>query len=150
MSEGAWDRYLERAKQILEDGTLDRDERYKDDLGAAVSAARLAVLADSEDWSQLLEEAIAHPKNNLIHGRKFPGKESGQQRLVRWVDRSPEDVRHALRELWAEDDDRTAGERVRLFDDVVPDDVFGKGATSARLDAVSYLMMGRDANLFPP
>ena len=145
-----WDRYLGRAAQILGDGTLDRDERYKDDLGAAVSAARAAVLADSEDWPLLLKDAIERPKNNLIHGRKFPGKESGQRRLARWVDQNPEDVKYALRELWAEDDDRSVGDRVRSFDEALPDDVFGKGAKSARLDVVSYLMMGRDANRFPP
>lgn len=146
----AWDRYLKRAKQDIDDGSLDRDERYKDDLGAAVSAARAAVLADSEDWPHLLKDAIERPKNNLIHGRKFPGKESGQQRLARWVDQNPEDVKYALRELWAEDDDRSVGDRVRSFDEALPDDVFGKGAKSARLDVVSYLMMGRDANRFPP
>ena len=147
--EDPWDRYLGRAAQTLDDGSLDRDERYKDELGAAVSAARLAVLADSEGWPQLFKDAIAHPKNNLIHGRKFKGKESGQERLARWVDQNPEDARHALRVLWAEDD-RTVGERVRSFDEALPDDVFSKGARSARLDAVSYLMMGLDADRFPP
>ena len=146
----AWDRYLERAKQILDDGSLDHDERYKDDLGAAVSAARSAVLAESEEWPQLLKDAIEHRRNNLIDGRKYvEGKESNQGKLVRWVNQNPEEVRLALLNLWAEAD-LTVGERLRSFDDLVPDDVYSKASKSARLVAVTFLMMGLDADRFPP
>ena len=145
-----WDRYLERARKILDDGTLDRDERYKGDLGNALSAARSAVLADSDDWPQLLKDAIAHRRNNLVDGRAYAeGRQSNQVKLAGWVDHSPEEARLALRDLWAEDD-RTAGDRVRAFNDVLPDDVFSEGSRSARLDAVSYLMMGLEADRFPP
>ena len=145
-----WDRYLERAREILDDGTLDRDERYKADLGNAVSAARSAMLADSDEWPQLLKDAITHRQNNLIDGRAYAeGKESDQAKLAGWIDRSPEEARLALRELWAEDD-RAAGDRVRAFNDVLPDDVFSEDSRSARLNAVSYLMMGLDADRFPP
>ena len=148
--EDRWDRYLRRARQILDDGTLDRDERYKDEFGTALSTARSAVLANSDDWPQLLKGAIAHRRNNLVDGRAYAeGKESNQGRLVRWVDDSPEDVRAALLELWAEGDRATA-ERVSGFDDALPDNVFSRGSRSARLDAVSYLMMGLDAERFPP
>ena len=148
--EDRWDRYLRRAKQILDDGTLDRDERYKDELGTALSTARSGVLANSDDWPQLLKGAIAHRRNNLVDGRAYAeGKESNQGRLVRWVDQSPEDVRAALLELWAEGD-RATEERVSAFDDALPDDVFSRGSRSARLDAVSYLLMGLDAERFPP
>ena len=146
----AWDRYLEHAKQILDDGSLDHDERYKDDLGAAVSAARSGVLAETEEWPQLLKDAIEHRRNNLISGRAYvEGKESNQGKLVRWVDQNTEEVRLALLELWTEAD-RTVGKRIRSFDDLLPDDVYSKVSKSARLDAASYLMMGLDADRFPP
>jgi len=145
-----WDRYLERAKQILDDGSLDHDERYKDDLGAAVAAARSGMLTETEEWPQLLKDAIEHRRNNLIDGRAYAkGKESNQGRLVRWVDQNPEDVRLALAELWTEED-RIVGERIRSFDDLLPDDVYSKASKSARLGAASYLMMGLDADRFPP
>ena len=149
-SQGSWDQYLRRAKQTFDDGALDRDEGYKSDLARAVSAARSSVLGDSEDWPQLLRDAISHRKNNLIDGRAYTeGKESNQDRFVRWVDEHPNDVRLALLEMWA-DDDRTPGDRILALDEALPDDVFGKGAISARLDIASYLMMGLDAERFPP
>ena len=145
-----WHRYLGWAKQAFDDGTLDREERYKDDLGTALSAARSAVLANSDDWAELLKDAIAHPRNNLVDGRAYAaGKDSNQGRLVRWVDESPEDARGAVLELWAEDRP-LVGERITSFDAALPDDVFSKGSRSARLDTVSYLMMGLDAEQFPP
>ena len=140
----AWDRYLKRAKQILDDGSLDDKERYKrDELGAAISSARSAVLANSENWFQLVKNAITHPKNNLIHwqGNKIA-------RLAAWVDQSPDDVRAALLALWAEDD-KPAGERIGALDEVLPSDIFSAGS-SGRLDAVSYLLMGLDPERFPP
>ncbi|MCZ0945497.1 MAG: AAA family ATPase [Gammaproteobacteria bacterium] len=140
----AWDRYLKRAKQILDDGSLDDKERYKkDELGAAISSARSAVLANSENWSQLVKNAITHPKNNLIHwqGNKIA-------RLAAWVDQNPDDVRTALLALWAEDD-KTAGGRIGALDEVLPSDIFSAGS-SGRLDAVSYLLMGLDPERFPP
>ena len=149
-SQGSWDQYLRRAKQTFDDGALDRDEGYKSDLARAVSAARSSVLADSEDWPQLLRDAISHRKNNLIDGRAYAeGKESNQDRFVRWVDENPDDVRLALLEMWA-DDDRTPGDRILALDEALPDEVFGKGAISARLDVASYLMMGLDAERLPP
>ena len=87
----AWGRYLKRAKQILDDGSLDDKERYKkDELGVAISSARSAVLANSENWSQLVKNAISHPKNNLIH---WQGNKKA--RLAGWVDQSPDEVRAA-------------------------------------------------------
>ena len=147
---GTWDEYLRRAAQAFADGALDREESYKSDLADAVSAARYSLLTDSEDWPQLLNDAISHHKNNLIDGRAYAeGKESNQDRFVRWVDQRSNDVRRALLEMWA-DDDRAAGNRIVALDEALPDDVFGKGARSARLDVESYLMMGHDADQFPP
>lgn len=140
----AWDRYLKRAKQILDDGSLDEKERYKkEELGAAVSRARSAVLANSENWSQLVKSAITHPKNNLIH---WQGNKKA--RLAGWVDESPNDVRTALLALWAEDD-QTARARVGALDELLPGEAFSAGS-SGRLDAVSYLLMGLDPERFPP
>ena len=149
-SQGTWDEYLRRAEQVFTDGALDRDEGYKSDLADAVSAAKSSLLTNSEDWPQLLTDAISHRKNNLIDGRAYAeGKESNQGRFVRWVDRHSSDVRRALLETWA-DDDRTPGDRILALDEALPDDMFGKGARSARLDVASYLMMGLDADQFPP
>ena len=148
--QGSWDQYLRRAKQTYDDGALDRDEGYKIELADAVSMARSSLLTDSEDWPQLLKDAISHRRNNLIDRRSYKeGNESNQARVVRWVDQSPSDVHQALLEMWA-DDDRTPGDRIISVDEALPDDVFSKDARSARLDVASYLMMGLDADRFPP
>ena len=84
------------------------------------------MLTDLADWPQLLKDAISHRKNNLIDGRAYAeGKESNQGRFARWVDRYSSDVRRALLEMWA-DDDQTPGDRILALDEALPDDVFAK------------------------
>ena len=147
----AWDRYLGLAKQRIEDGTLDREEgSYKSDLAAAVAAARVAVLRNTDDWPALLTAAIGDRKNNLIDGRAYAkGRDSDQAKVGRWIETDRGGVREALLEMWKEDD-RDPGDRVRSFDDHLPTDVFSEGSRKPRLDVAAFLMMGLDAQQFPP
>ena len=145
-----WDRYLREAKRKIDDGSLDREERYKADLARAVAAARTSVLNNADDWPQLLKSAIGHRRNNLINGRAYAERqESNQTKVQNWVDRDADGVRLALLDLW-KDGDRTPGERIRAFNDGMPSEVFSTGSKSARLDVASYLMMGIDAERYPP
>ena len=146
-----WDYYLDEASRRIADGTLDKDEEYKrNDLAPAMSAARVALMANQENWPELVKGAVTQPKNNLIDRRSYAdGNESRRERVGRWIEEDPGGVRDALSELWA-DDDRTPGERIRAFDAKLPADVFSEGSTSARLDVASCLMMGLDPDRFPP
>ena len=136
------DGYLREAQRRFVDGTLDGEEAYKDELARAVGEARVALLADAEDWEELLTAAIGHPKNNLINARSYAeGQDSNQAKIARWIEDRPDDVRGALEQLWHEGE-RSPAERVRAFDERLPDDVFGRRARSARMDVASYLMMG--------
>ena len=149
MIEHMWGHFLAKAKQQIEDGTLDKDEGYKTELGHAVVKARKALLDNADNWPDLLKAAITHKKNNLIDGRSYvKGNDSYQTKIARWIDRNVDEPRDALLELWAQDD-RAPDERVRAFNSKLPASVFSEGSTSARLDVASYLLMGRDPDRFP-
>ena len=141
MTEALWDSYLATAREKYEE--IDRNERYKIDLGTALTAAREALLRDQRDWSKLVLEAIRHKDNNIIH------PPYDQPKLVKWVEGNANEARDALSDVWSEDD-RTPGDRVRAFDARLPESVFSRGAKSARLDAASYFMMGVDPQRYPP
>ena len=140
MTDAPWSAYLSRAREKYEE--IERNERYKIDLGNALAAARAALLGNDRDWPGLVKAAITHRKNNIIH--RFD-----QPKLVKWVDDHTGEARDALLEVWSEDD-RTPGDRVRAFDGRLPESVFGRGAKSGRLLVASYFMMGIDTQGYPP
>ena len=146
-----WAYFLEEAGRRFEDGTLDREEGYKEEhLGPAVSEARRAFLANEDSWPELLKAAVTHRKNNVIDRRSYvAGNESNQARIVRWIDEDQAGAHNALMELWGESD-QSPGDRVRAFNARLPTDVFGKGRKSPRMDLASYLQMGIDVLKFPP
>ena len=146
-----WDFLLEEARRRFEDGTLDREEGYKEEhLGPAVCEARRAFLANDDSWPELLKAAIRHSRNNVIDRRSYvAGNESNQARIGRWVDEDQTGVRNALMELWSEGD-QSPGDRVRAFNAKLPTDVFGEGRRSPRLDFASYLLMGINVLRYPP
>ena len=114
-----WDSYLATAREKYEE--IDREERYKIELGEALRRAREALLRDERDWPELVKEAIQHKQNNIVDWRNH-------QKLVEWIDGNEGEARGALSELWSEDD-RTAGDRVRSFDGILPESVLSRGAT---------------------
>ena len=137
-----WDQYLENAMRALEDGQLDRDEGYKNDLAQMVSAARTALLGGDENWPQLLKDAINDGSNILIDWRD-------KAKLVRWIDDWDGEAGVTLRHIWS-DDQVSPGDRIRRFDEDLPSELFGRGARSTRLDCGSYLLMALDPTRHPP
>ena len=140
MTDTTWNAYLARARQMYE--KIETGERYKIELGEALTRAREAVLRDERDWPGLVKAAITHRKNNIIH--RFD-----QPKLVKWVEDHPGEARDALSEMWS-GDDRMPGDRVRAFDSRLSESVFGRGAKSSRLLVASYFMMGIDTQQYPP
>ena len=45
-----WGKFLDAAKQLIEEGELDRDEGYKDQLARSLAQVRTAFLKDDENW----------------------------------------------------------------------------------------------------
>ena len=140
MTKALWDSYLATAKERYEE--IERAERFKIDLGKALTKAREALLHGDRDWSKLVAAAISHNDNNMLNWRD-------QRKLKEWIDGNKSEAHDALSGIWSEDD-QAPGDRVRSFDDSLPASVFGRGAASARLDAASYFMMGIDARRYPP
>ena len=140
MTKALWDSYLAAAKERYDE--MEQAERFKLDLGKALTKAREALLRGDRDWSKLVAAALSHRDNIMLNWRD-------QRKLKEWIDGNRSEAHDALSEIWSEDD-RTPGDRVRSFDGGLPTSVFGRGAASARLDVASYFMMGIDARRYPP
>lgn len=137
-----WDTYVERARRYMSTGyeTLEAEEiDYKLEAARNFAASREAVLADSDDWAELVKGAIS---TNLIEQRY------SRSQLNEWFDSSPEDASKALKAVWTTDDVSFA-DRIRSFCDHFPDTVVGTGK-GTRLRIISALLMGVDALQFPP
>ena len=140
MSEALWDAYLATAREKYEQ--IDREERYKIELGKALTRAREALLREERDWPTAVTAAITQNKNNIIH--RFDHAD-----LVEWIEGNVGEARGVLSEMWSEDD-RTPGDRVRSFDGGLPESVKKRGAVGTRLNFASYFMMAIDPQQYPP
>ena len=140
MSEALWDAYLAMVRERYEE--IDREERYKIELGKALTRAREALLSKERDWPTAVTAAIRHKSNNIVNWRNHP-------KLVEWIDGNVEEARGALSELWAEDD-RTPSDRVRSFDARLSENIFTRRSKITRLVVASYFMMGIGPQRYPP
>ena len=142
MTKSLWDEYLAEADEHYE--AIERGERYKFALAEACSEAREALLHDRATWAELAKAAISNNRNNIINWRNI-------QKFEQCVDNHPDTMRDALRELWSEAN-RTPGERIRAFDSRLSQNMLdiSPNAVGTRLNIASYLMMGLDAQQYPP
>ena len=140
MTTAVWDSYLAIAREKYEE--IDRQERYKNELGKALTRAREALLRNEQDWPSLVTAAITHNQNNIIV--RF-----NHSILVDWIEGNVDEARIALSGMWSKED-RAPGDRVRSFDSSLPESVFSRGATGTRLNVASYFMMGIDPQRYPP
>ena len=138
-----WDKYLGAANKLIEDGTLDDEEGYKEQIANTMAAVRTALLAGDEDWSTHLTAAIRDNGNNLIAWRD-------KAKIVDWIEEDATTTESALAEMWSEDDEKSLVDRVRSFDSRLPEHVFTEGRRTARLDLASYLMMAMREERLPP
>lgn len=136
-----WDAYLAIASERRDE--IYHVERYKEDkLAKALKSAREALLRDDDDWPSLVTAAIKHKDNNIIF---YVNK----TKLTDWIENNRTQAREALLGMWSEGD-RSPGDRVRSFDANVPESVWRLTAVGTRLTSASYLMMGLDAQRYPP
>ena len=142
MTQSLWDEYLAAAQKQYE--TIEQGERYKSTLAEECAKAREALLQDEANWAELVTAAISHKLNNIVNWRNI-------QKIEQCIDNHPDAMRDALREMWSEDD-RTPGDRIRAFDSGLPQNILDirPTAVGTRLNIASYLMMGLDAQRYPP
>ena len=136
-----WDEIVTKAKRYAETGKLDSEEvDYKLEIGRKLAEAREAVLDGVDDWGRLVNTGMTNSSNNLIHYiqiSKFHG----------WMNESSDDALIALQTLWTRDDASVA-ERVREFCGLLPRSV--ASGSGIRTNVVSVLLMGLDAQHYPP
>lgn len=138
--EGPMDSYLAAAWERF--GEIEKAERYKLMLAEKLARARQALARGERDWPKLVKVAITHQQNNIINWRNH-------SKLTGWIDGNAVEAHDALFEIWSEDD-RTPGDRVRAFDEMLPSGVFSRRAQGTRLSVASYFMMGLDPRRYPP
>ncbi len=140
-TKATWDAYLAIASKQRDE--IYSAEGYKEnDLAKALKSARAAVLRDDDDWPGLVTAAIKHKDNNIIYW-------DNQRKLTDWIENNQTEARDALLGMWSEGD-RSPGNRIRSFDANVPESVWPLTAVGTRLNSASYLMMGLDAQRYPP
>ncbi len=145
-----WHRYLEIASEYLTNGApadsggrffLGDEMAYKFDMGRELASARVAVMADADDWQDHLKHAL----------RSRPGHPIAWQLLSdfnKWWGEDPETARTALETLWTETNLPDA-DRIRSFADRLPISAL-RGSTGNRANIISVLLMGLDVELYPP
>ena len=112
-------------------------ERIKVEIGRKLAKARQAVLAGTDGWSDLVKRGIA---GNLLHHME-------QWKFRHWIYDYPDDALSALRAIWRNDASSVA-ERVRGYCDMFPQST--SSGTGTRTSVASVLLMGLDAQQYPP
>ncbi len=132
-----WDVYIQQAEQFVASGLLEDDETdYKIKIGQKLAAAREATLSGSDEWTRLVKSGISCNLMYLMSQIKFRN----------WVDKDPDMSLQALQALWTRDE-TSVSERIRAFCNLFPGSEIGGVGT--RLDVVSVLLMGLNAELYP-
>ena len=141
MAEDKWDAYIEDVRQYVATGRLDVEEvGYKLQFGQALAAARDAMLSGGQDWFDLVKDALCGNRNNLLNWRH-------RANLNAWMTQHANHSSAAFRAIWV-DDESSPRQRILAFMGRLPQDVVG--GTGTRVTVASVLLMGLDAELYPP
>ena len=136
VSDEYWDEFIKTAQLYIDDG-LSSWEGYKFDVAKKLATAREAVLAGGENWNAMVKRGVS---GNLVFSVQ-------QAKFHNWLDDSPEDALEAMRLIWAEEES-TVAQRIRSFGDLLPRSVSSGSGT--RMNVISVLLMGVDAETYPP
>ena len=143
-----WDEYVRRAKEYLESGRLEEEEiDYKVETGRKLVEARDAVLAGTDGWGSLVWNGIKD-SNLTPQFQKY--------RFVTWLNERPDDALSALQAIWTRGE-LSVADRIRAFSDLLPASgtsreghPMGIGGMGTRMNVISVLLMGLDAEQYPP
>ncbi len=141
VSANTWDKFVTLAKEYIDAGTLEEEEiDYKLAIGGKLAVARDAMSRGADDWPLLLKQALTNSDNNLIHYVTL-------SKLQDWINESPVTVQEALEALWAQEE-TSVSDRIHAFCQRFPTEVIG--GTGTRINVVSVLLMGLNAEHYPP
>ena len=136
-----WVDFINRARRYITSDRLGRDETdYKIGIARRLAAAREAVFNGNDDWSNSMRNGLFASHNNLIHFIVL-------SKIHGWFGDHADDALAALQEVWA-GDESTVTDRIRNFCGLLPRSVVSGSGT--RANVVSVLLMGLDAERYPP
>lgn len=135
-----WDAICRWAEMFRALPDFERDERhYKLKAIERVAAARSAVLAGDDDWSDLLKRGFQNPDNNITNWQ-------AHDTFLKWVAKNLAAAKAALAVLWSGDSDEP--QRIRAFLDLIPTEAISTPGN--RLTIASYLLMAMNPAAMPP
>ncbi len=135
-----WDNYVRQSKHIVDTVDLAKEEiDYKVEIGRKLAEAREAVLADSDDWAELVKKGV--PSN--IVTRFILAK------FRDWIDQSPKRALDALKRIWVRGD-LSISERIRSFSRMFPASETDISGFGTRMNLISELLMAVDVWNYPP
>ena len=133
-----WNEFVRRAQEYVDTGKVESEQLvYKIEIGRKLKEARKEVLGGTDGWRDLLKQGTA---GKFIH--HFERSEFHQ-----WIDRYPDDALNALRMIWKRDASSIA-ERIRGYCALFPK--LPSSGTGTRAKIASLLLMGQDAERYPP
>lgn len=133
-----WGEFVRRAREYYDTGKLEEEEiDYKLEIGDRMSAARQAVVEGADGWVELVRRGI---RGHLVFN-------ISQTKFRDWMVASPDDALSALRMLWEGDEDDPGG-RIDSFCELLPAEA--TSGTGSRATLASVLLMGLDAERYPP
>ncbi len=132
-----WVDFVNRAKGFMRTSEFESEVANKLAISRKLEAVRKSVLAESDDWSDLVKREIANYLIHYVSASRFRG----------WIDESPDNALEALQAMWV-DNDSSVSERIRAFSDLFPTSVISGAGT--RANVISVLLMGVDVEQYPP
>ena len=134
-----WAEVVSWSKRLFDDESFDDTERtYKIELAGLISEARDALLADREDWIDLLRRAFRSSRNNLTDYR-------AHDRFLEWLTAHPAEGAAALELLWRDPDSEDP--RINEFLAALPKEAVT--GTGTRVSFASFLLLGIDPGRWP-
>ncbi len=141
-SPNPWDDFMKNSQKFVDAGHLENEENdYKLAIGRQLATARSAVLADTNDWANLVKKGLAH-KHHPVDWRVVSD-------FNKWCKDAPDIALKALQALWIQGD-HSVEERIDAFTELLPAHPVIRAATGARTTLASSLLMGIDAKKYPP
>ena len=136
-----WDNFVERAKEYVNSGRLEKEEiGYKVEIARRAAAAREAVLAGDDDWRDLLKDTL---KSIPGHPVAWTVADS----FNKWCTGHSDDAFRSLQAIWTQDNS-SVSDRIRTFCDLARES--GVSRPGTLMTVASVLMMALGVEQYPP
>ena len=136
----AWDDFVRLARNYVDSGRLEEENDYKREIGKDLATARAAVLDGKSNWPDELKQALRSRSSHPFDWRALDN-------MKKWLADRPEEILQALQAVWTRDE-ASVYQRIRDFCRLLPKSI--PPGLGVRANVVSVLLMGLDAEQYPP